>query len=83
MRNLCEAKQVNEVAMPMIATGLDKLDWSIIGHIIDEVFKDSGIKITVIKYQGGNFNRPRSKRHSNSNNNDNQYDESKTEEEQN
>ena len=43
----CVAHDVTELAMPRIGCGLDRLEWSKVSAIIDDVFKDSGIHITV------------------------------------
>jgi len=39
--------EVKELAMPRIGCGLDKLDWDKVKKLLEEVFKDSGVSITV------------------------------------
>jgi len=51
MRTLCKKNQVKDLAMPMIGSGLDRLDWSIVEKIIDFVFKRENINITIYKYE--------------------------------
>jgi len=51
MRSLCKKNQVKDLAMPMIGSGLDRLDWNIVEKIIDFVFKKENINITIYKYE--------------------------------
>lgn len=48
-KNQCEFLNVEKLAMPMIGCGLDKLEWSKVSLIIQEVFKDTNIDIIVCK----------------------------------
>ena len=52
MKQRCEELNVTELAMPTIGCGLDNLDWSIVARIIDQIFENSNIKITVYKPSG-------------------------------
>lgn len=47
MREQCETRNVTKLAMPKIGCGLDKLDWSRVREIIEEVFEDYDIEILV------------------------------------
>jgi hypothetical protein len=51
MRKLCEQFEVKRLAMPMIGTGLDKLNWDVVANLIDEVFKGADIQIKICKYE--------------------------------
>ena len=51
MLALCQQFNVTKLAMPMIGSGLDRLDWSLVARILDDVFAKSNIKITVYKYE--------------------------------
>ena len=37
--------------MPMIGSGLDKLEWNLVSRIIDDVFNKTNINITVYKFE--------------------------------
>lgn len=37
--------------MPMIGSGLDKLEWNLVSRIIDDVFNETNINITVYKFE--------------------------------
>ena len=39
-----------KLAMPKIASGLDRLDWDKVKEIIEEVFADTNVSITVYEY---------------------------------
>lgn len=47
MREQCEKLNIKKLAMPKIASGLDKLDWEQVKVIIEDVFKDTDIEILV------------------------------------
>lgn len=47
MREQCETRNITKLAMPKIGCGLDKLDWSRVREIIEEVFEDYDIEILV------------------------------------
>ena len=51
---LCQELNINKLAMPMIATGLDKLDWELVSRIIDEVFSKSNVDLTIYKFENTN-----------------------------
>ena len=43
---------INKIAMPHIASGLDQLQWSQVLEIIKEVFEDTDVDILICDYQG-------------------------------
>jgi hypothetical protein len=47
LRSLCEKFKINELAMPIIGCGLDQLEWNFVRRIIDDVFYNSGVKLTI------------------------------------
>lgn len=47
MHDQIEIKDIRHLAMPHIASGLDKLEWSKVKEIIEEVFSDLDIDITI------------------------------------
>lgn len=47
MRAHAAANYVNEIAMPKIGYGLDKLEWPKVEKIIKEVFRDTDMQIKV------------------------------------
>lgn len=47
MREQCETRNITKLAMPKIGCGLDKLDWSRVREIVEEVFEDYDIEILV------------------------------------
>ena len=47
LREQCETLHVNKLAMPKIASGLDKLDWDSVKEMIKDVFEDTDIEILV------------------------------------
>lgn len=49
MRILCENNNIKKLAMPLIGAGLDRLEWSKVSEIIQEVFKNTDIEILVCK----------------------------------
>ena len=52
MRNYALAKDINKIAMPTIAAGLDFLTWSKVREIIQNVFNNTDIEIIVCRYKG-------------------------------
>lgn len=47
MRRQCEELHVQKLAMPCIGCGLDKLEWPVVEHIIQETFTGTAIDIIV------------------------------------
>jgi hypothetical protein len=47
MRDLCIENNIHHLAMPRIGCGLDKLNWDKVSDLIQSVFKDDDIKITI------------------------------------
>ena len=47
LRRQCEKYDIKKLAMPKIGCGLDGLYWNVVSHLIQEVFYDSDIEITV------------------------------------
>lgn len=47
MRDLCNEKGINKIAMPLIGCGLDRLMWSRVSKIIKDTFADTDIEILV------------------------------------
>jgi len=43
----CERHGVKRLAMPRIGCGLDKLNWTDVSQLLDEIFLDSDISVTV------------------------------------
>lgn len=44
---LCKKFKIEQLAMPRIGSGLDNLDWYYVSRIIDDLFKETNIQITV------------------------------------
>ena len=51
MKRVCEANNIQRVAMPLIGSGLDKLQWDKVSKIIQDVFEDTDIEILVCKLE--------------------------------
>ena len=49
MKTVCEANNIRKVAMPLIGSGLDKLQWDKVSKIIQDVFEYTDIEILVCK----------------------------------
>ena len=49
MRKHIERYDIKYVAMPMIGSGLDRLEWLKVSEIIKDVFKNSDIEILVVR----------------------------------
>ena len=47
LKKLCYRLKIDKLSMPRIGCGLDRLNWSLVKEMIEEVFEDSGIDITV------------------------------------
>ncbi len=47
MRDLCIEKNIHQLAMPRIGCGLDKLNWDKVSELIQSVFQDDDIEITI------------------------------------
>lgn len=47
LKRECEARGIEKLIMPRIACGRDKLDWCVVSQMIQEVFEDTDIEITV------------------------------------
>ena len=47
LRDLCLRYHITELAMPKIGCGLDLLEWNLVSRIIDQIFENQPIKITV------------------------------------
>lgn len=47
MRNLCIKHNVHYLAMPRIGCGLDKLDWAQVSVLIQRIFENDDIEITI------------------------------------
>lgn len=47
VRNIMDGLNENKLVMPKIGCGLDRCDWGDVLQLIDEVFGDSNIEITV------------------------------------
>lgn len=47
LKNFMTTKRLTKLAMPKIGCGLDRLNWNEVESIINDVFKDTDIEITV------------------------------------
>ena len=47
MRGQCEELDIEHLAIPMIGCGLDGLDWNIVREMVQDVFAETDINITV------------------------------------
>lgn len=47
MKEICIEFKINNLAMPKIGCGLDGLKWQQVAKIIDSIFTNSGINITI------------------------------------
>jgi len=43
----CQEHGVTRLAMPRIGCGLDKLNWNDVSQLLDEIFVNSGVSVTV------------------------------------
>lgn len=46
----CTKLNVTKLAMPMIGTGLDQLEWPIVSKMIDDIFSRSNIHLVIYKF---------------------------------
>lgn len=58
LKMYCVKHEINEIAMPKIGCGLDKLRWKQVSKIINSVFGDSLIKIKVYIFNRESFHNP-------------------------
>lgn len=49
MRDYVIRRGITKIAMPTIASGLDRLDWKRVSEIIRDIFNDVGVEILVCK----------------------------------
>lgn len=49
MKKICLEKEISKLAMPLIACGLDGLDWNQVSAMIQNIFSDTEIEILVCK----------------------------------
>lgn len=49
LSDICKSQGFQELAMPLIGCGLDGLEWSRVSAMIQEVFKNSSVNITVYR----------------------------------
>jgi hypothetical protein len=47
----CKNLNITKLCMPMIGSGLDKLEWNLVSRIIDDVFNKTNINITIYKFE--------------------------------
>lgn len=50
LRALCQYFKITKLSMPRIGCGLDQLDWPTVEAIIEDIFSDSDIHITIYYY---------------------------------
>jgi len=46
-REKCMELEIRKLAMPRLGCGLDGLKWPVVSLLIQDVFKDSGMEITI------------------------------------
>ena len=49
MKRVCKANNITKITMPLIGSGLDKLQWDKVSKIIQNVFSDTDIEILICK----------------------------------
>lgn len=49
MRDIAVAEHIDKIAMPLIGSGLDKLQWNKVSEIVRSVFEDTDIEILVCR----------------------------------
>lgn len=49
LKNKCEIYSIKKLAMPLIGSGLDRLNWETSSKYIQEVFADTDVEILVVK----------------------------------
>lgn len=47
MRDLCLTNNIQRLAMPRIGCGLDKLNWDAVSRLIQTIFANDAIEITI------------------------------------
>lgn len=47
MKEECRVKEIKAIAMPKIASGLDKLEWNQVSAMIQDIFADTDMEILV------------------------------------
>ena len=47
MRDLCLKNDIHRLAMPRIGCGLDKLNWDAVSRLIQMIFTNDDIEITI------------------------------------
>lgn len=48
MVQLCKEKEITNLAMPLIGSGIDQLNWDISSTYIQQAFRDTGIEVLVV-----------------------------------
>jgi len=51
MRDLCIKNDIHHLAMPRIGCGLDKLNWDQVSRLIQRIFEDDNIEITIYSFE--------------------------------
>lgn len=51
MRDLCVTNNIRQLAMPRIGCGLDKLDWNQVSELIQRIFANDDIEITIYSFK--------------------------------
>jgi hypothetical protein len=51
MRDLCIGNNVHHLAMPRIGCGLDKLKWDQVSRLIQRLFAEDDIEITIYSFE--------------------------------
>lgn len=49
MREQCEESSIKKLAMPLISCGLDRLDWSQVKDVIEDVFSETDVEILICR----------------------------------
>ncbi|KAG5884268.1 hypothetical protein JTB14_021325 [Gonioctena quinquepunctata] len=49
-RQMCEVNRDRQIAMPKIACGLDKLKWKTVQAMVEFIFQNSTIEVTIYDY---------------------------------
>ena len=47
LRDLCIQNGVHRLAMPRIGCGLDRLDWNQVSQLIQRIFQEDDVEITI------------------------------------
>lgn len=51
MQQHVQANNVKQLAIPRIGCGLDRLEWNDVKFMLEHIFKDTDVKITVCNFQ--------------------------------